>query len=95
MKPTPGETVIVILHSPRERLFGILDEITTAGIYLHGIEIGYFDDWCSSIASGEEYLPMSDYFLPMWRVERLTRDSGPDSLAAQFLHRTGREINEF
>ena len=31
MKVESGETVIVILHSPREKLFGTLDEIGPAG----------------------------------------------------------------
>jgi hypothetical protein len=95
MKMEPGEVVIAVLHSPREKLFGILDEIGTSGISLRAIELGYFDDWCSSIANGEPYLPMSDYFIPMWRVERLTRDEGSPSLADVLEQRTGRVVGEF
>ena len=98
MKIEPGELVIVILHSPREKLFGTLDEISTAGISVRAVELGYFDDWSRAIVSGEPHLPMSDYFLPMWRVERVSRDEATadsSSLGEQFEQRTGRSLSEF
>ena len=98
MKVEKGESVLMILHTPREKLLGILDEINPAGIFVRGIDLGYFDDWCSSIAKGEPYLPMSDYFFPMWRLERLERDDGNEnvpSMAMQFEQRTGRSLGEF
>ena len=98
MKIEIGEPVIVILHTPREKLLGILDEINAAGISMRGIDLGYFDDWCRSIAAGEQYLPMNDYFLPMWRVERMVRDEaaiGTASMSEQFEQRTGRLMAEF
>ena len=98
MKIEKGECVILILHSPREKLFGILNEINASGIFVRAIDLEYFDDWCASISAGEPYLPMSDYFIPMWRVERLTRDEGSgtvQSLSEQFEKRTGRAIGEF
>lgn len=97
MKIEPGESVILVLHTPREKLFGILDEINPSGIYFRGIDLSYFDDWCQSIAEGEQYLPMSDYFLPMWRLERMTRDdsaAGMNSMTEQFEQRTGRRLSE-
>ena len=97
MKLTPGESVILVLHSPREKLFGILDEINPSGVYVRAIDLSYFDDWCRSIAEGEQYLPMSDYFLPMWRLERMMRDvssAGSPSMTEQFEQRTGRRLSE-
>jgi hypothetical protein len=98
MKIEPGESVILILHTPREKLFGILDEINAAGVHVRGIDLGYFDDWCRSIVEGEQYLPMSDYFLPMWRLERMMRDeaaAGTASMLEEFEQRTGRKLAEF
>jgi hypothetical protein len=95
MKIEAGETVIAILHSPREKLLGIIDAIDPAGISIRSIELGYFDDWCRSIASGEAHLQMSDNFFPMWRVERITRDEGSEdvpSMSEQFESRTGQEL---
>ncbi len=98
MQIETGESVIMVLHTPREKLLGVLQEISPAGIFVRAIDLGYFDDWCSSIAKGEPYLPMSDYFFPMWRLERLMRDdASPEipSMAEQFERRTGRIIGEF
>lgn len=95
MKIGIGESVILILHTPREKLLGILDEINPSGIFVRAIDLGYFDDWAASIANGEEYLPMSDYFIPMWRLERMTRDEGSPSMTDLFEQRTGRQLGEF
>ncbi len=98
MKIETGDTVIIILHGPREKLVGLVGEISPAGIFMRGIELGYFEDWSRAIAAGEPFLQMTDYFFPMWRVERITRDeTGGDipSMTQQFLERTGRELAEF
>ncbi len=97
MKIETGESVILVLHTPREKLLGILSEIGSAGIFVRAIDLGYFDDWCSSIAKNEPYLRMSDYFFPMWRLERLTRDeNSPEmrSMAEEFKRRTGKTFGE-
>lgn len=98
MKIETGESLIIILHTPREKLFGVLHEINAAGVFLRGIDLNYFDEWTRAIANGEQYLPMQDYFLPMWRVERLTRDensAGLLSLTEQFEQRTNLSISHF
>jgi hypothetical protein len=98
MKFDSGDSVLVILRDPREKLLGILDEISTAGVTMRGIDLSYFEDWVRSIIDDEPYLPMNDYFLPMWRVERITRDernSEIPSMAEQFEERTGRNLTEF
>jgi hypothetical protein len=41
---------------------------------------------------------MSDYFLPMWRVERMVRDEaapGAASMTEQFEQRTGKKLAGF
>jgi hypothetical protein len=95
MKLEAGDVVIAILHSPREKLLGVLNAISAAGITLRSIDLGYFDDWCRSIAADEVHLQMSDNFYPMWRVERITRDETADdmpSMSDQFETRTGRRL---
>ena len=98
MKIETGESVIVILQNPREKLFGVLHEINPSGIFVRAIDLNYFDEWTRAIAGGEQYLSMQDYFLPMWRVERMMRDesaAGLLSLAEQFSQRTGLFISHF
>ncbi len=95
MKIEAGDVVIVVLHSPREKLLGVSHEISPAGITIRSIDLGYFDDWCKSIVAEEVYLHMSDNFYPMWRVERISRDEGTDempSMSDQFETRTKRRI---
>jgi hypothetical protein len=93
-----GDSVIVILREPREKLLGILDEVTAAGVTLRAVDLSYFDDWVQSIVANEPYLPMYDYFLPMWRIEKVTRDESSaeiTSMAEKFEKRTGRNLAEF
>ena len=95
MKIGNGESVILVLHTPREKLLGIVDEINTSGVFVRAIDLGYFDDWVASIVNDEQYLPMSDCFIPMWRLERMTRDDGSPSMTEIFEQRTGRNLGEF
>lgn len=94
----PGACILVVLHSPREKCWGILDEITAAGILMRGLDLNSFDDWTQAVAHDEPFVGLTDLFFPMWRVERITRDEpagGVPSLAEQFEHRTGRRVTEF
>lgn len=95
MKFDQGDVVIAVLHSPREKLLGVLDAIEAAGVTMRSIDLGYFDDWCGAITAGEPHLEMTDNFYPMWRIERLSRDESTDdipSMADQFEARTGRRL---
>lgn len=94
----PGEFVLLVLHSPREKCWGLLDEISSAGVFLRGLDLNAFDDWVQAVAHDEPFIGLSDLFFPMWRVERLSRDesaAGVSSLAEQFEQRTGRTLDEF
>ena len=98
MKIEKGESVVIILQNPREKIVGILYEISASGVFVRGVDLGYFDDWARSIAGGEPYLPMQDYFFPMWRVERISCDeSSPEmpSLMEQFARQTGLNFEDF
>ncbi len=92
-----GEPVVVVLHSPREKCWGILDEITAAGVFLRGLDLNAFDDWVRAVAHDEPFIGLSDLFFPLWRVERLSRDEaagGIPSLYEQVEQRTGRPVQE-
>lgn len=87
-----GELVIATLREPREKLWGVLDEIADAGVYLRGIDVGSFDELARSVVAGEAVFGITDLFFPLWRVERIARDSRSGtipSLAEQFAARTG------
>lgn len=92
-----GTAVVVTLQNPREKIWGILDEITLAGVFLRGLDLNSFDDWVSAVAHDEQFIGIGDLFLPMWRVERISKDEpsgGVPSLCEQAERRTGRKLIE-
>lgn len=92
-----GSPILVVLHTPREKCWGMLDEITDAGVFLRGLDLNAFDDWISAIVHNEPFLGLSSQFFPMWRVERIAKDemSGEvPSLSQQVEQRTGRTFKE-
>jgi hypothetical protein len=92
------EAVILILHSPREKIWGVLDEINQAGIFVRGLDLNAFEEWIGAIQREEDFIGLGDQFFPLWRVERVMRDetaSGVPSLVEQFEKRTKRSLSEF
>ena len=97
MRIQGGDAVILVLHSPREKCWGILDEVNAAGVFLRGLDLNSFDDWVRAVSHDEPFMGLSDIFFPMWRVERLSRDEasgGVPSLYEQVEQRTGRTVQE-
>ena len=89
--------MVIVLHTPREKCWGMLDEINATGVFLRGLDLNSFDDWVHSIVHGEPFVGLNDLFFPMWRVERINRDetSGAiPSLRLQVEQRTGRNLTE-
>lgn len=92
-----GSAVLIVLHSPREKTWGILEEITSAGVFLRGLDLNSFDDWLRAVVHDEPFVGFGDLFFPMWRVERISRDESSaelPSLSEQVERRTGRPIEE-
>ena len=93
-----GAAVIIVLHSPREKCWGVLDRISAAGVFLRGLDLNAFDDWLRAVAHDEPFIGPTDLFFPLWRVERVALDEaagGVSSLAEQFEQRTGRKLQEY
>jgi hypothetical protein len=93
----PGATVVIVLHSPREKCWGVLDELSQAGVFLRGLDLNAFDDWVHALVHHEPFMGFGDLFFPMWRVERIAKDEaagGVPSLCDQVEKRTGRTIQE-
>jgi hypothetical protein len=91
---TPGATVVVTLSAPREKFWGVLLQISPAGIALRGLELSSFEDFVHLVRAGEPATPAT-IFLPMHRVERMEADehSGDiPSLKERFQEKTGRPL---
>ena len=92
-----GSPILVVLHTPREKCWGMLDEISSAGVFLRGIDLKAFDDWLSAVVHDEPFIGLGSLFFPMWRVERIARDETSEevpSLRQQVEQRTGRSFEE-
>jgi hypothetical protein len=90
-----GAAILLVLHTPREKCWGILDEISSAGVFLRGLDLNAFDDWVSAIIHQEPFIGFGDLFFPMWRVERISKDEasgGVPSLCEQVERRTGHTL---
>lgn len=105
MKETPpagsaigrGAAVVIVLHTPREKYWGVLDEINQAGVFLRGLDLNAFDHWVSAVVHGEPVVGFGDLFFPLWRVERISKDEaagGVPSLCEQVERRTGRTLEK-
>jgi hypothetical protein len=71
----PGTPVLAYLHSPREKIFGVLLSLEPAGLVVRGLDLVSLDDWMRQEARGETTgLALVSAFYPMGRVERVERD---------------------
>jgi hypothetical protein len=94
----PGTPVLIYLHTPREKVFGVLLALQPAGIAVRGIDLAAFDDFRRQEARGSETgLGLVTLFSPRRRVERMERDAtvgGIEGIADRFRRETGRSILE-
>lgn len=94
----PGTPVVVYLHSPKEKVWGMLVSTHGAGIVVRGLDLAVFDDWMRQEARGDEALiGLTTLFYPMHRVERMEQDEtvGPlVSYADRFAQQVGKTVTE-
>jgi hypothetical protein len=94
-----GDLVVVVLQSPRERLWGRILGLEAAGIALRGLDLMPWEEVLSLVRRGEaDQVALGTRFLPMHRVEAMYLDepsSGAPSLAEVFLARTGQDPRVF
>jgi hypothetical protein len=91
-----GSNVLLTLHSPRQKFFGVLMQFASAGVELRGVPVESLDDLARQIRAGERAGP-STLFFPMHRVERMELDEAVGdlpSLADGFAAKSGRTVAE-
>lgn len=95
---TPGSPVVLYLHGPKEKIWGLLISISAPGIVVRGIDIAVFDDWMRQEARGDEALiGLVTSFYPIHRLERMELDEtvGPIlSYADRFSDGAGKSVRE-
>jgi len=90
--------VIVNLVSPKEKFFGVLRALSSAGVTMQAINLDSFEDWIRQIAHAEEAeIEMITMFVPLFRVERIFLDEpagAVKSYSQRFEDVVGRTIAE-
>jgi hypothetical protein len=92
------QPVVLYLHTPKEKVWGLLMSINTAGITVRGLDLVAFEDWMRQEARQQEtMIGLTTLFYPSSRLERLELDEtvGPVlSLAERFAAEVGRTVHE-
>ena len=92
----PHSIVVISLHSPKEKLWGELVDISSAGVTLRGIDLGAFDDFVSQVLHPEgDRIGLPTLFFPMLRIERIALDEARGSipsLAETFEKKVGHSL---
>ena len=92
----PETYVVVYLHSPRERWWGMLRTLTPSGATLRGMSLDSFEPWARAVARREDAgIAPTTVFFPMHRIERLDEDESTlsvASLADRFREWTGEDV---
>jgi len=95
----PDSIVIISLHSPKEKMWGILIDLNTSGVTIRGIDLNSFDHFVSQINQLDaERVGLPTVFFPMMRVERISLDepSGSiPSMAEIFERKIGRTLTDY
>ncbi|MDP1832744.1 MAG: hypothetical protein Q8K67_11845 [Geothrix sp.] len=95
----PGELVVVVLQSPRERVWGRILGLDAAGVALRGLDLTPWEEVLTLVRTGQaDQVALGTRFLPMHRVETMYLDeasSGAPSLADDFRARSGQDPHAF
>jgi hypothetical protein len=95
----PNSIVVISLHSPKEKVWGILLELNTSGVTIRGVDLNSFDHLIRQVNEPDgERVGLPTVFFPMTRVERISLDepSGSiPSMAEVFERKIGRSLAEY
>ena len=95
----PHSIVVVSLHTPKEKFWGELASINTAGITVRGIDLNSFDHFIRQINEPDsERIGLPTVFFPMNRVERISLDESSGSIPSMaeiFARKVGRSLGDY
>ena len=93
-----GSIAIVSLHTPREKIWGEIVALTTAGVTLRGIDLNFFDEFVRQASHPEERSGLPTMFFPMQRVERIALDEPSGAIPSfcdLFERKVGRSLKDY
>ncbi len=77
----PNSIVIVSLHTPKEKVWGILLDINPSGVTIRGVDLNSFDHFIRQVNEPDgERVGLPTVFFPMTRVERIALDEPSGSI---------------
>jgi hypothetical protein len=91
-----GSAVLLTLHSPRQKYFGLLLTLEAAGVELRGVPLESLEDLARLLRAGER-AGATTLFFPMHRVEQMELDAPAGdlpSLAESFAAQAGRPVRD-
>jgi hypothetical protein len=95
----PHSIVVVSLHSPKEKIWGELLAVSTAGVTMRGIDLNSFDHFIRQLNEPDgERVGVPTLFFPMTRVERITLDEPTGSIPSMdelFARKIGRRLIDY
>ena len=95
----PNSIILLSLHTPKEKLWGQLVSMHSAGVTVRGIDLNSFDDFIRQVLDPEgERIGLPTLFFPMQRVERIALDEPRGSflsLAERFEQKVGRSLKDY
>lgn len=92
-----GAPVMVTLSNPREKFWGAIITVSTAGVSLRGIGLESFEDFVRQIRDGDSVTAAAVFF-PMHRIERMEldeRNGDVPSMFERFKVKCGHDASEF
>ena len=91
--------VVVSVHTPKEKVWGILLSMNPSGITIRGIDLNSFDHFVRQVNEPEnERIGLPTVFFPMNRIERISLDESSGSIpsmAEVFQRKSGRSLSEY
>jgi len=90
-------TVVVSLHTPREKFWGQMIGLNSAGVTIRGVDLSSFDEWLNQL-SGQSPIGLATIFFPLYRVEKVELDEPVGevpSLATMFQQKTGLSFRKY
>jgi hypothetical protein len=95
----PHSIVVVSLHTPKEKVWGEMLDMSVSGITVRGIDLTSFDDFVAQVLHPDgDRMGLPTLFFPMLRVERIALDEARGSipsLAEMFERKTGRTLADY
>ncbi len=93
----PGAPVLLTLTAPREKFWGAIIALSSAGISVRGIGLESFEDFVRQVRDGEAVTAAAAFF-PMHRLERMEldeRNGDVPSMVERFHIKTGHDAADY